>query len=290
MAVDPMSLAVAGSAVANLGGSIFSARKNRKFQAQENQNQRDWAMDMFNRQNQRDMDFWKMQNSYNDPSAQMQRIKDAGLNPNLIYGNGADAQAGPIATHSAPQPNTKALSSPEGEIIGKALSGGLFDYLDVRQKQANIARTDAETRATDANTSNREFLNRLNDSGYLNALRTTVIEGANKSHYDSHGSRVRYETDSLNLTLQELATSDRELYQKAKQADLGRAIQELENAKKLGDLRDAETTLKHFEQKLNQMGIYRGSGDFSKVINGLWYSIFGQPMHQAGDTVKNLIK
>jgi len=289
--MDPLTigLAAAGTA-ASVGGGLFSASKNRKHQTRENQAQRDWANDMFNRQNQRDMDFWKMQNAYNDPSAQMQRLKEAGLNPNLVYGNGADAQAGPIATHSAPQPQTKALQSPEGDIIGKAIQGGLFDYLDVRQKQANIARTDAETRATDANTSNREFLNRLNDSSYLNALKTTVIEGANKSHYDHNRARMGYETDKLNYDLQDLATSDRELYLKAKKADLGRAVQELENSKKLGDLRDAETTLKRFEQKLNNMGIYRGSGDFSKVINGLWYSIFGQPMHQAGDTVKNLIK
>jgi len=288
--MDPVTIATLGATAASAGGGILTASKNRKHQSQENQRQRDWALDMFNRTNQRDMDFWKMQNAYNDPSSQMQRLKDAGLNPHLVYGNGADAQAGPIATHSAPQPNTKALQSPEGEIIGKALSGGLFDYLDIRQKQANIARTDAETRATDASTANREFLNRLNDSGYLNALRTTVVEGANKAHYDHNNARINYETSALNLTLQELATSDRDLYERAKKADLGRTIQELENAKKLGDLREVETDLKRFEQRLNHMGIYRGSGDFSKIINGLWYSIFGQPIHQAGDSVKNLLK
>lgn len=288
--MDPVTIAAIGAGAASAGGGILTASKNRKHQSQENQRQRDWAIDMFNRTNQRDMDFWKMQNAYNDPSAQMQRLKEAGLNPHLVYGNGADAQAGPIATHSAPQPNTRALQSPEGEIIGNALGNGLFQYLDIRQRQSNIARTDAETRSVDANTANREFLNLLNDSGVLNALRTSVVEGANKSHYDAEGSRVRYQTDALTLSLAELATSDKELYAKAKRADLGRAVQELENAKRIGDKTAVETDLLRFEQRLNQMGIYRGSGDFSKIINGLWYSVFGQPIHQAGDSVRNLIK
>lgn len=35
---------------------------------------------------QRNVDFWQMQNDYNHPAAQMERLREAGLNPNLIYG------------------------------------------------------------------------------------------------------------------------------------------------------------------------------------------------------------
>ena len=34
-----------------------------------------------------------MNNAYNDPSAQMERLKQAGLNPNLVYGGGATTTA-----------------------------------------------------------------------------------------------------------------------------------------------------------------------------------------------------
>lgn len=37
-------------------------------------------------QNQYNIDQWNRQNAYNDPSAQMERYRKAGLNPNLIYG------------------------------------------------------------------------------------------------------------------------------------------------------------------------------------------------------------
>ncbi len=48
--------------------------------------------------------FWQMQNAYNDPAQQMSRLKKAGLNPNLIYGqsvSGATGQAGAVAPSKA---------------------------------------------------------------------------------------------------------------------------------------------------------------------------------------------
>ena len=48
--------------------------------------------------------FWNMQNKYNHPAQQMERLKAAGLNPNLIYGSsvaGATGSAGSIAPSKA---------------------------------------------------------------------------------------------------------------------------------------------------------------------------------------------
>lgn len=42
---------------------------------------------------QRNKEMWSMQNEYNKPSAQMARFKEAGLNPNLIYGQGTPGNA-----------------------------------------------------------------------------------------------------------------------------------------------------------------------------------------------------
>lgn len=68
----------------NLGGSVagglFSAnqaKKNRAFQER-----------MYNKQYQDSIDFWKMQNEYNLPSAQLERLRQANLNPLLMYGEG----------------------------------------------------------------------------------------------------------------------------------------------------------------------------------------------------------
>ena len=55
-------------------------------------------------QNNLNIQNWKMQNEYNLPKNQMQRYLDAGLNPNLVYGNlqnSADSLSSPSAS-SAP--------------------------------------------------------------------------------------------------------------------------------------------------------------------------------------------
>lgn len=46
---------------------------------------------------------WNRENNYNKPEEQMKRLKAAGLNPDLVYGNGASGlQSGPIAAPTAP--------------------------------------------------------------------------------------------------------------------------------------------------------------------------------------------
>lgn len=42
---------------------------------------------------QREMTMWNAQNAYNTPAAQMERLREAGLNPMLVYGQGAVSNA-----------------------------------------------------------------------------------------------------------------------------------------------------------------------------------------------------
>jgi ATP-dependent Lon protease len=53
------------------------------------------------RANRFNIDMWNRQNLYNSPKEQMRRLRDAGLNPNLIYGNNVSGAAG--NTSNTPQ-------------------------------------------------------------------------------------------------------------------------------------------------------------------------------------------
>lgn len=44
---------------------------------------------------------WERENAYNTPSAQLQRLKDAGLNPNLMYGSGQSFSAAASSPRAA---------------------------------------------------------------------------------------------------------------------------------------------------------------------------------------------
>jgi hypothetical protein len=79
--------------------------------------------------------FWQMQNAYNDPSEQMARLKKAGLNPNLVYGqsvSGATGQAGAVAPSKA---------APYSMDLGSAANNAMSAY----QTSAQVNNVDVDT-------------------------------------------------------------------------------------------------------------------------------------------------
>jgi hypothetical protein len=105
------------------GGNMFNQgqmnKKNRRFA--ERQNTLQWE---------RTVDMWNRTNEYNSPVAQMQRFKDAGLNPHLIYGKGTPGNA----TMGQPQQakwQGQPLQMPDIRAL-QTLSG----ITDIKQKNA----------------------------------------------------------------------------------------------------------------------------------------------------------
>lgn len=81
-----------------MGGISYVSQQNTNQQQNRGALQRQQLADSNN------LKYWEMQNKYNDPSLQMARLRNAGLNPALIYANKANAgNAGPIAP-SKPAP------------------------------------------------------------------------------------------------------------------------------------------------------------------------------------------
>lgn len=79
---------------------------------------------------QQDLNMWNLVNAYNDPAAQMERLQNAGLNPNLVYGGGNVTG------------NTSG-SSPEYAGI----NAGYTDR-SIQRKQLAMAMTDHQQRIT----------------------------------------------------------------------------------------------------------------------------------------------
>lgn len=78
---------LAGPAGAVVGGSVLGALGTA------------YSQDYLSRQEMnRNIALWNMQNAYNTPAEQMKRFKEAGLNPNLIYGQ--TNTAGSIGSYS----------------------------------------------------------------------------------------------------------------------------------------------------------------------------------------------
>lgn len=87
--------------IKSLFGSHSAERRQVAYQKQLMDYSANIQKELLKQQNDWNIESWNMQNEYNSPSAQMQRLRDAGLNPNLMYsGNGSVAEASPISSGS----------------------------------------------------------------------------------------------------------------------------------------------------------------------------------------------
>lgn len=120
----PAAALAAGSQVVGTGmqvaGNLYADYQNRKF-----------TQKMYDQQKSDNLDFWRTQNDYNSPQAQMRRYQEAGLNPNLIYGQG---NSGNAQTIQSPDIKGGQNRSPF-EGIQNPLSV-ISTYLDANIKQA----------------------------------------------------------------------------------------------------------------------------------------------------------
>jgi|SaaInlStandDraft_1057018.scaffolds.fasta_scaffold10803_2 hypothetical protein len=73
--------------------------------------------------NRENVEFWNMQNAYNDPSAQMARLKEAGLNPNLIYGQSSGSAAGNAGAIAASKAAPYNIANPVPSAVQSMMAG-----------------------------------------------------------------------------------------------------------------------------------------------------------------------
>lgn len=124
----PIAAAIAG------GAALAGTAVNAITQGNQNKKNRAFSREMYERQKADNIDFWNTQNSYNSPAAQMQRLKEANLNPHLAYGNGSVANTG--GSISSPH-----FSTPDQKAPTIDLPAVVQGYFNVKQQAANINNT-----------------------------------------------------------------------------------------------------------------------------------------------------
>lgn len=77
-----------GKSIFPIAGNIVQGILNWKAQKKSNLQNLQTGITLADKQYNRDMELMKYQQQYNSPESQMQRFKEAGLNPNLIYSKG----------------------------------------------------------------------------------------------------------------------------------------------------------------------------------------------------------
>lgn len=155
-----------------LGASLWSStvgamgsRKNRKSQERQNQLDRQQSQFMYEYERDDAIKQWERENAYNHPKQQMQRLKEAGLNPNTIFSSGVSmpsshSSGGSFRDSRQPAPQTDYSWTREIPI---GVNNAISSYYEAKrfEVQENQANQVIATQAT---------LQALNDAKTLEAL------------------------------------------------------------------------------------------------------------------------
>jgi len=154
--MDPVTAGLVTTAISG-ASNVLTDRWNRKSQEKQNEKDREFSREMYAKQRQDNLDDWNRQNQYNSPTQQMQRLREAGLSPHLVYGKGADNTAQVIKSSSAPSSNQPAPRMENS--IGNAISQGMnaiTAYQQVKQAQAQTDNLTKQNALIEADKSLRE--------------------------------------------------------------------------------------------------------------------------------------
>lgn len=174
------ALAVAGiGAASRLAGGAISAGSSKRSQARAYE----YNKSLMDYQNRINLQNWQLENAYNSPSAQMQRYRAAGLNPNLVAGDigGSVGVAGDIGSVSPSGASPSEFAY--GRDFGQALAGigdDLNNYYVNKQRvadtQAKVASTGVLNHQADA----IRFANHITES----TLMETITQRLNSLRLD----------------------------------------------------------------------------------------------------------
>jgi len=249
----PSPLLTAGLELAGQGLNAFTQGMQNRANQRRAEKMFQWEVNA-NREN------WRMQNEYNLPINQMERLKAAGLNPNLVYGNGATTMAGSISGASGNAPQGEAPRFQPADIIGKYMSTKLQQaslnqtteataLLQREQalKQAQTIGENARTILTGLNQKHSQFdldqKNRLADLVVKQAIAN--LQNTETNTQQSINTGVRNDilaSTTIQQGIQNILESQKRMSKS--DAEIKHINSIIENVKKDGQLKDLDINLK----------------------------------------------
>lgn len=132
-----------GGAVAGVLGNAISSGFNQYNDNQAIDKYNQGQMDLAKYVADRNVGFWNLQNEYNTPKKQMERYLEAGLNPNLIYGQINNGNASAVQAFNMPAQERKHYKATVNAALGLQLQNAAADT-KVKEAQANRLNADAD--------------------------------------------------------------------------------------------------------------------------------------------------
>lgn len=170
--------------------NIMEASRNRQFQSQQAEIQRNWVSEqnkqnqlwqsdlnkqnqiwqesMLDKQNQWNESMWNRTNAYNSPSAQLQRARSAGINPNFVVG-GNIATAQPMSSASTPSANLPSANLPSSSIPSGSMASlsnsNPWNFGDIADSVLKLALANKTKEETKSQMTFNQFAERIHELG-----------------------------------------------------------------------------------------------------------------------------
>lgn len=279
--MDPLTTA----ALISGGAAVLGSGANAAMVGKTNKKSRQHNLQMFNLQNQKQLEFWNMQNAYNHPLEQRKRLEAAGLNSALMYKGGLENSAGSL-TSTAPQKWDP--TPPQIDVSGLQTMGN--QILAAQRFKLDKERVNSEINLNDANA-----LRALADAGLKdtdlfyrdqkNALELQIMARREQNilsntHLNwiknlSEQAQTRYIEARTNL-----AVTDNEIKKYMKEVNYNKAIADIAykvaatnnfgatqaNINSMINSRNWDSYLKEYELSMNRSGISKSDPVYWRLL------------------------
>lgn len=196
------------NAVGNLIGQKSANDANVQAVRETNQANRELAQYNWEQQ----VAMWNRQNEYNSPLAQMSRLKDAGLNPHLVYGNGVTGNT----SGQAPTPQLAQMEAPRVEALryGDAFQGigdAMATYFNRKrlQNESELAESQVAAQSVENRLKLAQMISEFSrnrgleiDNRTKQDLQKYIIKGAAESLIKQQNDNYMFDTQMHNLSLE----------------------------------------------------------------------------------------
>ena len=167
-------------AIGNFFTGGASARKQYRYQSK-----------LMDKQNQQQIDFWKMNNEYNTPFNQRARLEQAGLNPDLMYGGSGNM-------YQSQMPGAASGSAPNVDY--GSFSDNLRFAMQAQVMDAQVSKIEMENKLLAEQALSQASLRDLQSSQAADALARAEHQGIYNKHADTRYF-LENETRALKNTL-----------------------------------------------------------------------------------------
>lgn len=284
-------LALAGPLINGSSGLMDQINTDRVNRDQQRYNEK-W----YNRQLGDNINLWRMQNEYNTPAMQMQRFKDAGLNPNLIYGQGNPGNAAQLSRPDV-QPTQFRMNE---QMFGNVGRQSLDSIYDIQLKQAQVDNLRAQNSVIKQDALLKSAITRSTLTGEqqkrFDLDFSTEMRGVSAEYAREKNRNLKVQTDyTIDRNVREALMNTSNLKEAASRIETmkiqrAKTSQEINQIKQQTRILQQDETIKALEIDLRKAGINPNDPTYVRILGRVLTDFFDGNMDLKTPSILDFFK